>query len=179
MDRAGSRALGLVAAQLVAVTAVVHLVWGVPRALAYANPAALQLYATTGALPDPRPFLFVLSAVAIFAGLVATRRGYLPLSTAYALGLAMMATYVVGWALWHTTGHGELLFGQAIAGAEAAGHDHAGVLATLVDHVVALPLETLTKTVEVIAAAIFAVLLRTDPALDRATDAESTNADAD
>lgn len=177
MDRSGSRALRLIAAQLVSVTAVVHLVWGVPRALAYANPAALQLYATTGALPDPRPFLFVLSGVAIFAGLVATRRGHLPLSTAYALGLAMMATYVVGWALWHTTGHGELLFGQAIAGAEAAGHDHAGVLSTLLDHVLALPLETLTKTVEVSAAVVFAVLLRRDPALNPA-DAEPA-ADAD
>ncbi|MFC7131875.1 MULTISPECIES: hypothetical protein [Salinibaculum] len=163
MDRFLSRALRLLAAQLVVLTAVIHLSWGLPRAAVYLDPAALELYLSTSAFPDPRPVLFVLSGSAVAVGLVAAWRGYLSMAQAYRLGIAMMAVYVVGWVVWHTTGHGQLLFGEAVTGV-GGGHQHqAGLVATIVDHIVTLPLEAASKSAEVGAIALFLALLRGDP----------------
>lgn len=170
MDRFLARATRLLVAQLVVLTAVIHLSWGLPRVFVYLDPAAIELYLSTSALPDPRPMLFVLSGGALAVGLVAAWRGYLPLETAYKLGLAMMLTYIVGWMLWHTTGHGELLFGEAVSGSSGSsgGHEHhTGVVHTIVDHIVTLPLETASKSAEFGAAALLIALLRGDPDLDR------------
>jgi hypothetical protein len=166
MDRFLARALRLLALQLVVLTAVIHLSWGLPRVFVYLNPAALELYLTTSALPDPRPVLFVLSGVAIVVGVLATWRGYLSHSRAYKLGILMMGIYVVGWAVWHTTGHGQLFFGEAVSSTGGGeGHHHAGVLHTIVDHIVTLPLEAASKSAEIGAAALFVLLLRGDPAI--------------
>lgn len=166
MDRFLAKALRLLALQLVVLTAVIHLSWGLPRAFVYLDPAAIELYLTTPALPDPRPVLFVLSGGAIAVGIVATWRGHLSLSRAYKLGILMMAVYVVGWALWHTTGHGQLFFGEAVSSTAGGGGDHhGGILHTIVDHIVTLPLEAASKSAEVGAIALFVALLRGDPDL--------------
>jgi hypothetical protein len=166
MDRFLARSLRLLAAQLVVLTAVIHLSWGLPRVFVYLNPAALELYLSTSAFPDPRPLLFVLSGGAIVVGLLAAWRGYLRPATAYKLGFAMMTLYVVGWAVWHTTGHGQLLFGHTVAGSSGGHEHHTGLVHTIVDHIVTLPLEAASKSAEIGAAAIFVALLRGDPALD-------------
>lgn len=164
MDRFLARGLRLLAVQLVALTAVIHLSWGLPRAFVYLDPAALQLYLSTSAVPDPRPVLFVLSGGAIAVGVLATWRGYLPLARAYRLGILMMGIYVVGWAVWHTTGHGQLFFGEVVSSTAGGGSDHhGGVVHTIVDHIVALPLEAASKSAELGATALFLALLRGDP----------------
>jgi hypothetical protein len=166
MDRFLAKACRLLALQLVVLTAVIHLSWGLPRVFVYLDPAALDLYLTTDAVPDPRPVLFVLSGGAIGVGTLATWRGYLSLSRAYRLGIAMMAVYVVGWTLWHTTGHGQLFFGEAVAStAGGEGGHHGGLVHTVVDHLVTLPLEAASKSAEVGAIALFLALLRADPDL--------------
>lgn len=166
MDRFLAKACRLLALQLVVLTAVVHLSWGLPRVFVYLDPAALELYLTSGAFPDPRPVLFVLSGGAIAVGVLATWCGYLPLSRAYRLGIAMMAVYVVGWMLWHTTGHGQLFFGEAVSSAAGGDGDHSESLVhTVVDHLLALPLEAASKGAEVGATALFLALLRGDPSL--------------
>lgn len=154
------------ALQLVVLTAVIHLSWGLPRAAVYLNPGALELYLSTAAVPDPRPVLFVLSGSALVAGLLATWRGVLPLAWAYRLGIAMMTLYIVGWALWHTTGHGQLLVGETVASTTESTDHHGGIVHTVVDHILTLPLEAASKSAEVGAIALFVSLLRGDPALD-------------
>lgn len=57
---------------------------------------------------DPRPVAFVLSGVAILVGVTAAAAG-LPKRPLYALGIALMATYVTGYFAWHLTGHGGFL----------------------------------------------------------------------
>ena len=165
MDRFLARASRLLALQLVVLTAVIHLSWGLPRAFVYLDPAAVELYLSTSAVPDPRPVLFVLSGAAIAVGIVAAWRGWLSLARAYRLGIAMMLVYVVGWALWHTTGHGQFLFGEAVTASSGGSDHHGGVVHTIVDHIVTLPLEAASKSAELGATALFLALLRGDPDL--------------
>ena len=166
MDRFLARATRLLAVQLLVLTAVIHLSWGLPRVFAYLDPAALELYLSTAAVPDPRPVLFVLSGGTLVVGIAATWLGYLPLARAYRLGIAMMMLYVVGWTVWHTTGHGQLLFGEGVASTAGGGDSHhGGIVHTIVDHVVTLPLEAASKSAEVGTTVLLLALLRGDPDL--------------
>ena len=54
MDRFLARATRLLAVQLLVLTAVIHLSWGLPRVFAYLDPAAIELYLSTDAVPDLR-----------------------------------------------------------------------------------------------------------------------------
>ena len=96
-------ALGL--GLLVATVHITHPTRGLPRlvAMVSADPALL--------LTDPRPLALVLSGLAIVAGInaaiVGVRRRPL-----YALGMGLMALHLVGYALWHLSGHGGFLPGR-------------------------------------------------------------------
>lgn len=177
MDEDLASALRFVALQLVLVTALVHLLYALPR-LALYSPAALAVYADRGIVPPPRPALFLLTGVVIVGGVLATREGYLPLRQAYALGLVLMLTLVGSWVVWHTVlEHGAVLTGTAT---ETADHHHGGTLETVVAHYVE-PLVAVVsqgasrpgantafvgvvaKTVELGAALLLALLLRGDP----------------
>lgn len=176
MDEDLARALRFVALQLVLVTALVHLLYALPR-LALYSPAALAVYADRGIVPPPRPALFLLTGIAIVGGVLATHEGYLPLRQAYVLGLALMLTLVGSWVVWHTVlEHGAVLTGTAT---ETADH-HGGAFETVVAHYVE-PLVAVvsqgagrpgantafvgvvSKTVELGAALLLALLLRGDP----------------
>ena len=160
-DRYVRAARGLAAA-LVFVTAAYHLVWGFPRSLVYGR--ALVTLASRGLPPDPRPFLFVAYAAALFAGPYLVTRDVVSLRRAYQLGVVAMALSFLGWVVWHETGHGAFLTGSPAP--EPAGHDHGGgVLHTVADHFVVEPVEGAIKSAELLAAALFALLLRTDPAV--------------
>jgi len=60
---------------------------------------------------DPRPLVFVVSAVLLIVGanLVLANRWRRPL---YLAGIAVVATYFLGYFLWHFTGHGGFLPGR-------------------------------------------------------------------
>lgn len=165
MDNRYVRAARAVAAALVFVTAAYHLVWGFPRSLIYGR--ALLDLAARGVPPDPRPFLFVAYAVALLAGPYLVTREKLSLRRAYQLGFLVMVLSFLGWVFWHETGHGAFLTGASAPSAGGHGHSHGGVLQTIANHYVVEPVEGVIKSVELGAAALFALLLRFD------TDAEA------
>jgi hypothetical protein len=168
MDRDLARALRIMVAQLAVLTAAIHLVWGLPRLPAYASPEAISLYLNTNAVPDPRPYLFVAAGVAILLGIVAFWQGWVAPRVIYVLGIVQMAAFILGWALWHATGHGAPLL-------SSGGHVHGdtGTIHLLVDHLLELPLEAGSKLAEAMVIVFLAVLLRYDPALDRDEERET------
>lgn len=55
---------------------------------------------------DPRPIAFTLSGAALIIGTLAVWNGYIPRREAYLAGMAMLAVYLLGYIVWHLTGHG-------------------------------------------------------------------------
>lgn len=93
------------AAALTYVVASLHLFHpklGVGRlvTIVAADPALL--------VSHPRPLLFVLTGLALLGGPPAVSSG-LPRRLLYALGMVLMAGYVVGYFGWHLSGHGGFL----------------------------------------------------------------------
>ena len=131
-----------VGVQLALVSAGIHLWWGVPR---------LLVYLPIGSFADPRPYLFVLSGIAIFAGAVVLYFGGPP-RVLYALGTGVMLAYVFGYAAWHLTGHGGFLPG-------VTGYGHAeNPLRVVWSHLADDPLAMAAMTVELGAAVCFTLL---------------------
>lgn len=125
-----------------------HLVWGAPRALVYVR---------AGTFPDPRPFLFVASAVAIAAAAVWLARGG-PRGPLLAGLSALVAAYLVGYAAWHLGSHG----GALLPGLSPLHHEGHPVL-LLADHLAADAFVLVTTAVEVAAlVALLAALLSDD-----------------
>lgn len=160
MDQRFVRAAQATVAALVFVTAAFHLWWGLPRSLIYGR--ALVSLASRGLPPDPRPFLFVAYAVALFAGPYLVTRDVISLRRAYQFGLIAMILGFLGWVFWHETGHGAFLTGLPAPETGGDGHSHGGVLQTILSHYVVEPVEGVVKTVELLAAGLFAILLRVD-----------------
>lgn len=163
MNEQGARVFRLIAAQLVLASALVHLWWGLPRFFVYAHPQTLAFYLRSGGIPDPRPFLFVALGLVVIGGIVATWRGLVSYRLAYAVGICLMLGSIAGWVAWHTVfEHGVALTSAAPVGAETGGH-HEGVLETVIEHALVIPLEGATKLVELLAVVVFLVLLWADP----------------
>lgn len=165
MNEGSARMLQYVVATLVLVSAGVHLWWDLPRFLVYAHPRTLTFYIESGSVPDPRPFLFVVLALAVAIGILAAWWGLIQYRTAYALGIVLMLGSIGGWVLWHTAlEHGIPLTAADPTAAAAATEDHhQGVLDTVIEHALVIPLEGATKIVELAAVIVFAVLLWNDP----------------
>ena len=141
-DDARSKFL-LLGANLAFIVAGVHLLMG----LRY-----WTLYAMGGNYipPDVRVPLWTISALAIFAGMVALYLG-VPRRPIYALGAGMMAAYVVGYFSWHLGNHGRFYLGGG------SPHLHGTDIGTyLLDHLLAGPLETSSIVLEV---ALFVLLV--------------------
>ncbi|MFC6797312.1 hypothetical protein ACFQH3_11630 [Haladaptatus sp. GCM10025707] len=153
MDKGTVRVLEFIAAQLVLISAGIHLFLGVPRVLIYTRPSAVSYYLNSGAFPDPRPFLFTVSAIVVLAGLYALFNGLVARKKLYLLGIAMMVTYIGSWVFWHTV----INHGQAFLA--AGGHTHGGgILTTVVQHLVEVPLDAASKLSEAGATLIFGLL---------------------
>lgn len=141
--------LEFVAAQSVFVAALIHLVLGVVNWLRWAQAGFLVPQ-------DARWPVFVVSALAVFAGLfVASRReNRRPF---YLGGILVMAGYAVGYFVWHLAGHRPLLlFGRG------PGTENVSV-AWLLDHLFAGPVEFTSIFFEVVAVVVLVVLLVTAP----------------
>jgi hypothetical protein len=188
MEEARVRKLRFVALQVVGAVAVVHLVVGGAELLRVANAGLLGRYLTTFLAADPRPLVFLLSGLAIVAGIVAVARGHLSYRTGYRLGLLALGVYVLGWVGWHTVlDHGFALRGGSPTVPD--GHTHDGLLGTLRSHyvdplVAALTASTrgtpgtgrvllsvVSVSLELVGMALLALLVRVDPAATRADDA--------
>lgn len=144
MQTTTRRVLRLVGVQLAVVAASIHVWWGTPRAL---------IYLRAGTAADPRPFLFLVSAAAVFAGVVALAAGYAP-RRLYTLGAAVMFLYSVGYVWWHLGGHG-----GAIPGVAGYGHPRLSNLDTLLsDAHLFRPLDALAMGSQLGALVAFLVL---------------------
>ena len=182
------RKLRFVALQVVGAVAVVHLVVGGAELLRMANAGLLGRYLTTFLAADPRPLVFLLSGLAIVAGIVAVARGHLSYRLGYRLGLLVLGGYVLGWVGWHTVlDHGFAL--RAGNPTIPDGHTHDGLLGTLRSHyvdplVAALTASTrgtpgtgrvllgvVSVSLELVGMALLALLIRVDPAAARDEDA--------
>lgn len=101
--------LRLIGAALAFVVAGIHMFHprrGFPRLIVLAATDNLNLLAG-----DPRPLLFVLSALAIVVGVLLVLWDF-PEKPIYVLGIILMLTYIVGYFAWHLSGHGGFLPGR-------------------------------------------------------------------
>lgn len=188
MEEARVRKLRFVTLQVVGAVAVVHLVVGGAELLRVAGAGLLGRYVTTFLAADPRPALFLLSGLAMVAGIVAVARGRLDYRLGYRLGLLVLAVYVLSWVGWHTVlDHGYALRGGAPTTPDT--HTHGGLLGTLRSHyldplVAAVTASTggtpgtgrvllgvVSVSLELVGMALLAALLRVDPAARRDDDA--------
>jgi hypothetical protein len=159
MDENVDAAVRVGALQLVLVTAAIHLWIGWQRLFVYIQAGTPFV--------DPLQVLFVLSSLAVLAGVVLAawglRRDYV-----YAGGVVLMLSYLLGWVFLggHRTG------GELIAPAwETTGHAHGPAIVTLFDHLVADWLLLSSKVVEATALCLLLVLLYGERTTD---DADAT-----
>ena len=149
-DLTADRALRYAAAGLAYVVAGVHLAHpthGVPRLVLVlsVDPSLLAL--------DPRPLAFVLSGLAILAGVTAAIAG-VPRRGLYAAGIARMVAYLVGYFAWHASGPGGFLPGREAV----ATHGHTfGEL--VIEHLRVDPWARVVVPAEVLLGLVLSVLL--------------------
>jgi len=145
MTRAGLR---YAAGALAIAVAAIHILWGFPR---------LVLQLQIGAVPDPRPAVFVLSGALIFLGIAQVLDGRDP-QPIYLAGIGLMLAYILGYVAWHTVlGHG----GFWPWGPEPITHDMPAHL-VVVDHLLEDRLALVSKLLELALAGLLAVLYRQD-----------------
>jgi hypothetical protein len=184
MEESRVRKLRFVTLQVVGAVAAVHLVVGGAQLIRVANAGLLGRYFTTYLAADPRPFVFLVSGLAIVAGIVAVARGRIDYRLGYQLGLLVLGAYVLSWVGWHTVlDHGFALRGGTPNTPE--GHSHGGLLGTLRSHYVdplvatvtasaegtpgtgRVLLGVVTVSLELLGMALLGALLRVDPAAER------------
>lgn len=139
--------IGYIGAALAYLVAGIHLAHpkrGFPRLVVILSTGDPSLLAF-----DPRPLVFVVSAFAILVGIKLAIWG-IHRKQMYALGMALMATYFIGYFAWHLSGHGGLLPGR-----EPLYHG-LHPLEAVITHLRGYPLAALSKLTE---AALFLVLL--------------------
>lgn len=144
--RSGARLryLGAGLAYAVAVVHLFHPKYGFLRFAKITATGDLSLF-----LLDPRPLAFVLSGVTIIAGIKLLLLGA-PRRPIYALGMGLVGAFLVGFFLWHLSGHGGFLPGR-----EPIYHG-AAPLQAVASHLIEYPMARLAKVLE---AALLLVLL--------------------
>ncbi|ATW87347.1 hypothetical protein halTADL_0543 [Halohasta litchfieldiae] len=147
MTRAGLR---YAAGALAVAVAAIHLYWAFPRLLT-------QIQA--GMVPDPRPLLFIGSGVAILFGIAQILDGRNP-KPIYLAGLGLMIVYLGGYVAWHAySGHGGFFWPWAPA---PITHDQSTV-SLVAEHLLASPLDMVSKLLELLLAGLLVVLYRGEP----------------
>lgn len=120
---------------------------------------AAMTYLSIQSFPDPRPFAFVLSAVAILLSIALVADGAVPPRVVYFGGMVLMVTYIVGYFAWHVLGHGAWWpWGSGLG-------SHAHTLRTVLlseDHLRADPIALTSKFAELALLVVLAVLYRRD-----------------
>lgn len=98
--------IGVALAYIVAGIHLTHPKLGMPRLVLLASTGNLSLLVS-----HPRPLAFVLSGLAIVAGVSLVIWGYRRRAL-YAFGIALMIAYIAGYFAWHFSGHGGFLPGR-------------------------------------------------------------------
>jgi hypothetical protein len=128
----------LVAIQAALAAAAIHLYWAIPK---------LLVYLPIGSFADPRPYLFVPSALILLGVATAEAKG-IRSRRLYALAIGVLLTYALGYVWWHLGDHGGLF----------PGHHSAHPVQTVVSHLLDDPLAFAAMFVELIGAAAFGAL---------------------
>lgn len=181
MEQSKVRGLQFLTVQVVGAVAVIHLVVALDQLAGIVANGLLVDYLTGTVFVHPRAFLFVVSSVVIFGGVLTTARGLLARRQAYQLAILVLGTYLLGWIAWHSVlDHGLALSGGGGGGGDHA-HSHRGLGDTLISHYVepiwavvtastgGTPgtgrtfLGVVSKTLELLGIALLVVLLRVDP----------------
>lgn len=113
-------------------------------------------HAQAGVLVDPRPLAFTLAGLAIFAGVFLAYAGVVAKKPLYLLGMALMITFMIGYASWHTV----LDHGGFWPHIEAHGHHDQHVVETIVVHLLADTTALLSKLAELAVLVLLIVLYR-------------------
>lgn len=146
--------LRLLGAALAFVVAGIHLFHpkrGFPRLVVLAATDNLDLL-----LGDPRPFLFVISGLAIIFGVLLVLWDF-PEKPIYVLGILLMLTYIVGYFTWHLSGHGGFLPGR-----EPLYHGLSPIEAVIA-HLQDYPIARWSKLTELLLLATLVLLYRREP----------------
>jgi len=143
MDDRYRSAVLFVASQLVFLAAVIHLFIGAQKWSQYASYGILVP-------PDIRWPLFVASGVAVIAGIGLARQSSRP-DRWYLAGAVTMVGFVGAYFLWDLAGHRPLFVVGPGTGQEVS-------VGSMIGHYLAGPLETVTLTVELLAAVLLSVL---------------------
>lgn len=144
------RLLRIIGVQFGLAAVGLHFIWGLPRALVYIE---------TGTLADPRPYLFVISGVAVTLALLGLYMvpEYFSERRVFAFAAATMVVWIGGYVWWHLGGHG-----GAIPGVQGYGHptlSNVGILFS--DQHLFQPLDFATVSSEVVALIAYLWLLAT------------------
>lgn len=152
-DRLVRRRLALLAGALSLLVGFLHLAHetaGFPR---------LVLLVSAGQpLLDPRPLAFTVAGVGLIVGVLATWNDLLHRRGAYLAGIGMMVVFLVGYGLWHLTGHGSF---WPFRPGQARIHPGNPVW-VIVEHLRADRWELAAKATELAALALLVYLYRTD-----------------
>lgn len=135
-------------AGLAMVVAAIHLYWGMPR---------LLTYVVVGSLPDPRPPVFVLSALLIAVGVALAAAGA-PRRPIYLAGIVLVLTYLLGYVAWHTA----LAHGAFWPQAPGVHHRELGPLEVVLAHLATNRFELASKLAELALLAVLVALYRRD-----------------
>lgn len=100
----------------------------------------------------PRPLTFTASGIAIIVAVMLVWFGA-PRKPIYALGMALMVTFIVGYFAWHFTGHGGFLPGRG-----AYGHGELGPLENVIAHLASDAWARASKLAETALLIVLAVL---------------------
>lgn len=142
------RYITAIVAALVAGIHLLHPSLGLPRLIEHVR---------IGTLLDPRPLVFTVAGVAIVLGMVLVGRDRL-VRAVYAGGIALMATFLLGYVVWHTA----LDHGAFWPHIDAHGHD-TGLLEVVRVHLADDAVAAMSKAYELVALALLVVLVRYDP----------------
>lgn len=151
MERSRIDMLALLAGGLTIMVALIHL--NHPSA---GFPRLLELLRTDNLLLDPRPPLFSLLGVAMIGGVLLVWNGMLPRRRAYEAGMAVMVLFLIGYAVWHLTGHG------GVWPWRAAHTHHTPPLESLWNHYRSEPWAQVSKTLEMLAVGLLGYVYLVD-----------------
>lgn len=164
MDERVPEWLELAALPLAGVVVAIHLWWGIQR--------LVRRYLMAGVFIDPRPALFVGSSFVIVMGVAYLALGGRRRRPLYAAGIGLMTTYVVGYYLWHQTGHRRLL--PWVEGGGGSTHQ-LSLLEFVIAHAQSDTLAMLSKGAELLLLVVLVALLYVGPPTLTADDRDEAN----
>ncbi|GAA0214532.1 hypothetical protein [Halobaculum roseum] len=143
MDDRTASVLRVLGVQAALVSAAIHLIEGVPDLLVYLPLLSFR---------DPRPYLFVPSALLLVGVAAVIVRGSHD-RRLYSLTVGVLLTYSAGYAWWHLTDHGGLV----------PRHDVTDPVGEILAHLATDPVALVSFAAQAVGAAAFLALFVADP----------------